>query len=327
LLDTESGELLWSRTDSSLTEPVYYNIEPVSVGGLMCVPTGRAVKALDLRDGSLRHLFAPLGSPMPQLSPLGKDFALQSSNDWGRRETCVYRYNAHDGGQQIVYTEHWPDSVNIFGRTPVALNDEELFFTAIYQNQHTRSTHSKWKILHLPTGKVLREGTAYPSNDQGYGPTKQPVLFKGDVILTAYDHLARICPSTGEERWRAVMPRDMLSSKPLIAGDALFCALEDGFLYRLNAENGQVAWKAKLSGTPSRLAACGGHIFAIGGGNGLLYTLEAETGKEIRKMKAPDHDYGKDAFFRRFIALAPTIGRLLVFDGRRLRGYSVFEGE
>lgn len=249
---------------------------------------------------------------------------LQTSNDWDRRATYVYRYNLLDGSQQIVYSEPWPDSIYVFGRTPVAVNAEEIFFTAIYQNQHTKATQSKWKVVRLQSSEVLHKGTAYPQNDYGYGPTKQPLRYKGDLIVTAFDHLVRINPKTGKEHWRAVLPRDMLSSRPLIIGNSLYCALEDGFLYQLDAEGGKVVWKAKLSGTPSRLAACGGQIFVVGGGDGLLHTFDAKTGKAIRHMKAPDHDYGKDAFFRRFIALDASKGRLLLFDGRRLRCYIVF---
>lgn len=60
LVDINTGRLLWSRTDTFLREQVYYNIEPVPVGSVMCVPTGSTVAAIDLRNGDVQHLFTPL---------------------------------------------------------------------------------------------------------------------------------------------------------------------------------------------------------------------------------------------------------------------------
>jgi hypothetical protein len=67
------------------------------------------------------------------------------------------------------------------------------------------------------------------------------------------------------------------------------------------------------------------HLFVVGGGDGMLYTIDTADGQTVRKMRSPNHDYRRDEFFQRFIGTDCRQNRLLLFDGRNFRAYAPYE--
>lgn len=322
-LNLKDGSTEWSRTD---TVAPYYNLDGVCTDRLLSLPIGNSVKVLNLSTGQEKWHFAPQGSPVQHLALYGDHYLLQASNDWSAGKTHLYQYDLKSGAMKLCWSIPWPDSTQLLGYTPLPLAEEGLaLFVATVRHTESRQTHSFWQVVEVGSGRVVRTGEAYPENTEGHGPTKPPIRCGKDALIVAYDQIFRLDPRTGAEVWRLTLPRDMLTSRPLLDGNALYCAMEDAVLYKIDATTGQVLWKTDLSGTPSRLAICGRHLFVVGGGDGTLYTIDTTDGRTVRKMRSPNHDYRRDEFFQRFIGTDCRQNRLLLFDGRNIRAYAPYE--
>lgn len=318
--DSDNGELRWRFSDTSLRAAPYYNLKALQQGGAYVLPLGNTLLALRQSDGSVAWRVQNGGNAEQFLEPDGPAHFMQTLNDWAARRSVVLRVSASDGRCDTMLQMPWPDSCKLLLRTPVRLPNGKLLCSSISINSVTRQSKARWHLFEGKNHTALRSAQAYPDNPDGYGITKQPLVLEQKVLLCAYDQLFCI-DFDGNELWRTSLPRDMLSSVPVYADKAIFCAMEDGYLYKLDAEKGDILWKAKISGTPSRPVVYRQHIFVVGGGDGLLYTFDVADGRQIRKMESPNHRFRENAFFRRFIGIDEDSGTLFLYDGNDLRAY------
>jgi outer membrane protein assembly factor BamB len=323
-LQLADGQLRWRSADGSDSSQLYYNMQPAVLGNRLILPRGSRTTAIDFRDGQVLWGFVHQGSAEQFIETLDGRSVLQAVNDWEGRISHFYRLDVHTGKAAAAFSQPWPDSARVLLRSPAAIGRGRVLFTSIAQYRSGGKTVARWHILNLADGRMIAEGEAYPENTHGFGVTKQPVIAGDLALLMAYDQFICLDHRQGEVRWRTALPRDMLSSAPLVEGQAVYCALEDGYLYKLSLEDGRILWKSELSGTPSRLACCGNHLFVVGGGDGMLYTFDTADGRRIRRMAAPNHYYRRNEFFRRFIGADCRQGRLLLFDGHSFRCYSLY---
>jgi outer membrane protein assembly factor BamB len=93
---------------------------------------------------------------------------------------------------------------------------------------------------------------------------------------------------TGKELWRTFLGTAPLTSRMLLADNKLFSACEDRFLYCIDIRNGSILWKEQNTGTCSELSYLNGVVYYLGGGDGLLHAVDAETGKHVWKVSSPD---------------------------------------
>ncbi|MBN8685286.1 MAG: PQQ-binding-like beta-propeller repeat protein [Chitinophagales bacterium] len=322
LTDSKTGELRWRFSDTSLRSAPYYNLKALHQQGVYILPLGNTLLALRQTDGTVAWRAQSDGNAEQFLEPDGPAHFMQTLNDWEARRSLVLRFSAADGRADTLLQMPWPDSCKQLLRTPVRLPNGKLLCSSIRINTITRQTQSKWHLMEAETGAEWRSGKAFPDNTEGYGITKQALVLEQKVLFCAYDQLFCL-DFSGRELWRDTLPRDMLSSAPVYADGAFFCAMEDGYLYKIKADSGKVLWKAKASGTPSRPVVYKQHIFLLGGADGLLYTFDTSDGRLIRKMESPNHRYRENAFFRRFIGLEESAGTLFLYDGNDLRAYTL----
>lgn len=116
----------------------------------------------------------------------------------------------------------------------------------------------------------------------------------------------------------------MLTSAPVVSKDGLYCPMEDGYIYKFNLADGSLVWKVKTAATPSRLVSAQDFLFIVGGSDGVLYAISAKDGKVVKSLKAPNHYYIKNQFFRRFIGTDTNGEILILFDGNNFRGYKIW---
>ena len=324
-IDLRNGRVIWEYLDTVEKKPLYYNLKPIRKDDSYIFPMGKKTKAIDYRTGKIKWSIKWQGAPEQFLEAFGKYAVLQAVNNWEDRVSTINCFDIETGSVKFHYKMVWPDSTKMIARTPIMLTDSTVFFTSITQNVYNRQTSAQWHILNTNSKSIILEGQAYLDNKFGYGVTKQPILYKGHVLLMSYDQFICLDYNTGCEVWRTPFSRDMLTSTPLVVDNAIFCALEDGYLYKLNIEDGHILWKSKISGTPSRIEFCKGQLFLIGGGDGALYTIESSSGRLIRKMFAPNAAYHKNEFFRRFIGIDRDRLQILLFDGYNYRSYNLNE--
>jgi len=320
----KDGALRWRFSDTTLHDAPYYNLKAISLQNQFVLPLGNTILTLRKKDGKPVWCLDIKNNAEQFLEQVGQNSFLQARNDWTTRSSSVLRINVESGKVDTLFQRAWPDSCKLLIRTPAVLPNGNLIYSSIALNTVTRSTKAFWYLLDGRDFKLLKSGMAYPDNAEGLGVTKQPIVVGDKAILCASDQLFCL-DGQGQEQWRVKMPRDMLSSVPLFYQDALFCAMEDGFLYKINVSTGVTQWKSKASGTPSRMEVFGPQIFLVGGGDGLLYTFDIQDGRMIRKMESPNNPYRKNAHFRRFIGLDAAKGLLLLYDGNDLRAFNLLD--
>ncbi len=323
-VDIPRKRLHWQRPLLSDTASVpYYNTRMLSDGRLVYFVLKNTLYAVRWADGEEVGKWDLGGSVVeaPVFDHRGNIFI--SSNDWMNRQSYVYRLQPGRDSAEVWFALEWPEDYVLLLQAPLVMKNG-VFLAYSAQHQRSGHTYSRWLWLDAASSSsVLNQGEVYPEKKHGHGPTKPPIACGQEVIVVAYDHILRLNPAEGKERWRIVLPRDMLTSHPLLEEGKLYAAMEDGYLYCIDASNGQLLWKSRLSGTPSRIVKCREHLYVIGGGDGLLHIFEASKGTVVGTEKSPDHDYLPYGHFHRFIGVDCRRRTLLLFDGRYIRAYEV----
>jgi eukaryotic-like serine/threonine-protein kinase len=83
---------------------------------------------------------------------------------------------------------------------------------------------------------------------------------------------------------------------PVTDGKHLFIVGQDGVIYSLNASSGRVSWKLKLPATPSTALALKDRTIFVGTNDQRLYRLNAETGSVISELATEAKPVGRLAF-------------------------------
>jgi outer membrane protein assembly factor BamB len=117
------------------------------------------------------------------------------------------------------------------------------------------------------------------------------LYFQSSNYIHGYDAM------TGKELWRAFIGSSPLTSRMILANNKLFSACEDRILYCVDALTGIVLWREQNTGTCSELTYLNGVVYYLGGGDGLLHAVDAETGKHLWKISSPDLKKSQDAWF------------------------------
>jgi hypothetical protein len=52
--------------------------------------------------------------------------------------------------------------------------------------------------------------------------------------------------------------------------------------------------------------------------------INTQDGELIKTMKAPNHDFIRNQFFRRYIGVDAEEEKLMLFDGNSFRGYQIW---
>lgn len=112
----------------------------------------------------------------------------------------------------------------------------------------------------------------------------------GDVI--AYDQ------KTGEELWQVDLSdaknersfwssrvSALLSGGPTVGLDKIYIGSENGKIYALNAQSGELAWEANIKGEVINAPAVESNIVVVNSASGIMKALDAETGTELWKAE------------------------------------------
>ncbi|MCC5855675.1 MAG: outer membrane protein assembly factor BamB [Idiomarina sp.] len=119
--------------------------------------------------------------------------------------------------------------------------------------------------------------------------------FHDDVIYAADRHglVAALNPENGRRLWTVSLaetdawierfPRGetmRLSAGPILVDDTLYFSSENGFVFAVNRENGELRWQSRVPGEVLSAPAVGDGIVAVQLGNGIVVALDQRTGAE-----------------------------------------------
>ena len=150
----------------------------------------------------------------------------------------------------------------------------------------------------------LRDGKAYHTSDRS--------MQCNDVI-------------TGEEIWRTNFDQGFGSSGFIIQAGKIFANNDNRYTYCLDPETGRQIWKEESSGSASPISYLNGVLYFMGGGDGRLHAIDANTGKHLWRLRSPDVDKNSGAFFYGTCVAVPgqggNKGRIVATTGLNACGY------
>lgn len=326
----ENGTVNWVYSDSSgILNALYYNLKPYQNGKYLIIPNGNKLSCFDLHSGQLVWANSHYNTAENFLE--GEENNLYRTY-YEQGKAIIARINVQSGALSVVHVLEIPKGFKCYFRSPVPIieeqmNDTILLTTSIQMSLADNHTTAKVHAWSLHQKQWLFESTIFPDNNAGLGVTKQPLLVGDKVLFVAYKDLICMSTKNGEIVWRVQMSSDMLSSTPLVVGNKIFCALENGRLCAFSLADGSEIWNAQCSGTPSRISTGDGVLFVVGGGDGILYAYDQENGGVLWTMKStelPKAD--KQGWFQRTFLFVEQQNRLMVTDGRNWWGLSFSNG-
>jgi outer membrane protein assembly factor BamB len=320
-LRSADGSSVWEYRDTSEhSKHLYYNLGAYIFRHILVVPCGNRLVAIHLDNGRKIWEKTHHESAEDFLAGIGNT-AYRTYCDPSRHRAYIYAINVEHGGERLVHTIEIPIGKKGHYRTPVPIFTEKgdtiLVFTHIEQENQSRKTSACLSWMDTKGG-VAQIDTIYPINFEGLGVTKQPMWDRdhGHLYLVANDEIVCLNIQARMPEWRKQMPRDMLTSRLLTDKKAVFFPAEDGNLYALNKLNGDLLWKAAISGTPSRIFDDGVCLHVVGGADGKWHIIHKKDGKVLFSISTPNTINYPNTFFHRAFALHPEKNEALLHDGK-----------
>ena len=130
---------------------------------------------------------------------------------------------------------------------------------------------------------------------------------------------------TGREMWTVNFSEGFVFSGFTIQEGRIFANNGDRFTYCLNPETGRQIWKEESSGSASPISYLNGVLYFMGGGDGRLHAIDANTGKHLWRLRSPDVDKNSGAWFYGICVAVPgqggKKGRIVATTGLNAYGY------
>jgi eukaryotic-like serine/threonine-protein kinase len=204
--------------------------------------------ALDAASGALKWKFATQGE---------------------RRFTAKHLHGAEPANETV------PDPWDCYLSSPVVSGGKVIFGSGD-GNVYALDAATGTKVWAVRTGDVVHAS---------------PAVAAGVVYIGSWDTFFRaLDEATGKEKWRFKTGDDFvihnqtgIQSSPAVAGGTVFFGARDSHLYALNAATGEKKWAypANSSWVIASPAVRDGHVFVGTSDTGLMFDLDAATGKLV----------------------------------------------
>jgi outer membrane protein assembly factor BamB len=175
-----------------------------------------------------------------------------------------------------------PSSCNVFGAEWLGLYN----YTKkewVYERQKLRNVDGTFGMASPPT----------ISNDKIYSNPSNAIV--------CHDLM------TGQKLWETG-GTDSNFRGVLVENGNVYINGNNGNMTCLNASGGTVKWVVRTSGSSTTLSYLNGVVYFVGGGDGKLHAVDAETGEYLWKIESPDKVKNKWAVFSGMCAVVPGVG-------------------
>jgi outer membrane protein assembly factor BamB len=256
-IDLMTGQERWSYTDEHL-EQLFYNASIYVDQHHILLPVGRQLLCLDMNNGEVMWQYeAPLA---------GDDYVTGDGH---------YAYR--------VYPEVKGTAFKVL-RFELETGIKDTFFVSPVIDYLPRQLTNSY-ILTWKKGGADRatKHKIAADNTRGAGAALPPLIKDGASYWIVDKEIVRYNIIKSQENWRRRLPKGLLTSRLNMIGDTLLAACENEYLYGMSANNGQIIWKVKTAGTPSRVASTPSYLFLIGGSDRLLYCISRANPERVEK--------------------------------------------
>ena len=150
-----------------------------------------------------------------------------------------------------------------------------------------------------------------------------PILYNQRGYYGAIRDLVCYDIMTGKVIWQRPYTQGFYSL--IIANGKLYGNNQDRYTYCFDPATGQQIWKEEGSGTSTPLTYLNGVLYFLGGGDGKLHAIDANTGQHLWRVKSPDLDKNSGAWFYGVCVAVPgkdgNKGRIVATTGLNAYGY------
>ncbi|MCW5924708.1 MAG: PQQ-binding-like beta-propeller repeat protein [Saprospiraceae bacterium] len=321
-LSTKDGHIIWQYQDTAVNPNVlYYNLRAYQDGSTLLIPMGNRLMAFDMQNGKKLWENTMHDAAEDFIEGIGS-LAFRIYYDLVEPKAYLYCIDTKRGDASLFQVFEIEQGHKAFYRTPRPLigqrGDTCLVFTSIFQNLQSKETFAGLNWMDYQSKSITQRDTIYPINYQGEGVTKQPLLDPAgkQLYFVANNELVCYHAWTRKELWRTEMPRDMLTSFPVADRKRVYFACEDGKVYAVDKNNGNILWSTHVSGTPSRIYDDGQSLHVIGGSDGIWHILDKDTGIETFQTESPNRVNYPSIFFRRAFSVCPDKNAAICTDGK-----------
>ena len=156
----------------------------------------------------------------------------------------------------------------------------------VYEKQRLKNNDAGSKTPHAP----------YLYNEKAYSGC--------DGAIVCHDLM------TGNKLWETTIKAGAYyqSAGLLVDNGRVYANSDGGQLVCLDANSGAVKWDIRSSGSSTALSYLNGVVYFVGGGDGKLHAVDAETGDYLWKIESPDKDKNKWAIFWGMCGVVPGKG-------------------
>jgi outer membrane protein assembly factor BamB len=253
------GRLLWERDLGEVVDAAV----AVDAGQVYAQTWGRAVYALDRRDGALRWRFDFPASPADdhRQGGLARSGGLLLVPAWNGT-----LYALDPGTGRLL----WQYAAGEALRATPVVDGDRLYLAGAGGALTALALDGRLLWQRQLGSPLLAHPAATPDG---------PVAVTKEGTLVALDR-------QGEERWRQATDEPCFYGAPLYADGALYLGTAGGSLWKLEAADGAVVWRQEapgpLYGTP---LLAGGRLFA-GDNDGLFYVVGADSGSLLATFRS-----------------------------------------
>lgn len=262
-----------------LDDLFYSNLKWLKSGDTLILPGERSLASIDIQRGRTNWIKDYLHGE-PYLSRFGS-LILQSYNH--NNKASIKLIDIATGRTLDDIQLNHPKTGRHRLRTPEAVSNGGTYLLASVISYFPEEEITYNYIVRVPLDGVRKVDTLQvgPHNPYGFGITKQPIIIGDSSVWLAHNALICIDHNAWKEIWKTSFPRSMLTSRPIVFDRFIYCAMEDGFLYKVEAATGKIVDKRQTSGTPSKLMFNGESIYMVGGGNGEAFQIPLDSEKAM----------------------------------------------
>ncbi len=164
----------------------------------------------------------------------------------------------------------------------------------------------KWRV---ETGDKVRvrpavvDGTIYFASDDGYLYALEAEAGQEQWRLDIGNAAVQRLPPANDYNW------DYLASSPAVSDDMIYIGSADGFLYAVNAQTGQPAWRFQTGDRVRSSPTVASGMVYVGSWDGFIYGVDAQSGQEKWRFDVSTQ--------YRHVQPSPTIVDGVVYIGAR----------
>jgi outer membrane protein assembly factor BamB len=184
-------------------------------------------------------------------------------------------------------------------RQPVIIRKKnENFLVALYSdyNPMTYIGQPFFSLYNLTKKRIVHTTPLLPP-ETGNSPYGIPIIDDNQVYFSVGNYVICCNLQDGKEIWKHKFQSGFLTSGIAVMENLLIANTDDSGIYALNPLTGKIVWQNENGGASSTLFYMDGVIYFTGGGNGLLYAINAKSGQLLWKIQAPSERQNENDFF------------------------------